>query len=183
MGVLPSRLGVLFVSLVLFLFACDRHHESSAAPAPGASMTSTLQIGQASAAPSKALPREKFDAAELPVPPGRSTLHVAWALPVGTSINDDAPFTVRWGSSDGLAAPPADIRGVGKDVASGFDVPIEIMGKASGAQLAGDIDLVVCDVATHSVCVPLRRRLELTFAVTKGADGGKVTLPLPQARP
>lgn len=170
------------------LVACDRHHESSVGPAPGASSITTKELGQLgqvmSAAPKGGPPpREKFDAAELAVPPGKSTLHVAWALPTGTSINDDAPFSVRWGSSDGLSAPPSDIRGLGKDVASGFDVPLDLMKSSTGAQLSGDIDLVVCDAATHSVCVPIRRRLELTFAVTKGANGGKVTLPLPQARP
>jgi len=170
---LPPVLGVAL------LFACDRHHESSAAPASSAPPPGQ-PTSVASAPPS---PREKFDAAELAIPPGKSVLHVAWALPAGTGINDDAPFSVRCGSIDGFTTPPGDIRGMGKQVAAGFDIPLELMAGATGGQLVGDIDLVVCDVATHSVCVPLRRRLELTFAVTKGAASGKVTLPLPQAKP
>jgi hypothetical protein len=126
---------------------------------------------------------DRFDAAEVPVPPGKSQLHVAWSVPDGTAINDDAPFAVRWGSSDGLVTPPGDIRGLGKEVKGGFDVPIDVMTAAVGASLAGDIDLVVCDVATHSVCVPLKRRLLLTFAVAKGSSRGSVTLPLPKAKP
>ncbi len=114
---------------------------------------------------------------------GKSKLHVAWSIPDGTAINDDAPFNVRWASSDGLVTPPADIRGTGKEVRGGFDVPIEVMSGADGAKLAGDIDLVVCDTATHAVCVPLKRRLELTFAAGKGSAQGRVTLPLPKAKP
>ena len=117
------------------------------------------------------------------MPPGKSNLHVQWSVPDGTAINDDAPFTVRWGSSDGLVASPTDIKGHGKDVRGGFDVPIELMAGASGGQLAGDVDLVVCDVETHSICVPLKRRLELTFASGKGNAKGNVTLPLPRAKP
>ncbi|HSQ61619.1 MAG TPA: hypothetical protein VLM85_00335 [Polyangiaceae bacterium] len=173
-----SRSWLLLLGL---LAACGRRHESSSAtasatsPPPGTSI-----LAQDATNP---VVREKFDAAELSVPPGKSTLHVAWALPEGTGINDDAPFSVRWGSSDGLSTPPGDIRGLGKQVAGGFDIPIEIMPGSTGALLAGDIDLVVCDVATHSICLPLKRRLELTFAVTKGSAAGKVTLPLPQAKP
>jgi hypothetical protein len=126
--------------------------------------------------------RERFDTAEVPVPPGKSKLHVAWSVPSGTAINDDAPFGVRWASSDGLVEPPVDIHGAGKDVKGGFDVPIEVMGGADGAKLCGDIDLVVCDVATHAVCVPLKRKLALTFAVGQGRDPGRLTLPLPSAR-
>ena len=169
--------------VLVLLGACDRHHESSASPAPGGSPELATAAPSATAGSASARVREKFDAAELAVPPGKSTLHVAWALPEGTGINDDAPFSVRWGSSDGLSTPPSDIRGLGKQVAGGFDIPLEIMPGATGAQLAGDIDLVVCDVATHSVCLPLKRRIELTFAVTKGSAAGKVTLPLPQAKP
>ncbi|HEY1957968.1 MAG TPA: hypothetical protein VGH28_20245 [Polyangiaceae bacterium] len=128
--------------------------------------------------------RPKIDAAEIAVPPGKSELHVAWSVPSGTAINDEAPFAVRWTGSDGLATTPTDIRGVGKEVQSGFDVPLDVMPGSAGAQLTGDIDLVVCDTVTHSVCVPIKRRVELTFAVgAKGAPKGTVTLPLPSAKP
>ncbi len=127
--------------------------------------------------------RTKLDAAEIPVPPGKSQLHVAWGVPSGTAINDDAPIAVRWQSSDGLVAPPSDIKGHGKDIANGFDIPIELFAGASGGQLIGDLDLVVCDVETHSVCVPIKRRVELTFAVVKNNAAGRVTLPLPKAKP
>jgi hypothetical protein len=126
---------------------------------------------------------DRFDAAEVAVPPGKSNLHVAWSVPDGTAINDDAPFGVRWGSSDGLVTPPTDIRGTGKQVKGGFDVPIDVMPGAEGATLGGDIDLVVCDVETHAVCVPLKRKLSLTFATSKATTQGRVMLPLPKAKP
>ncbi len=126
--------------------------------------------------------RPTLDAAEIAVPEGKSQLHVAWDVPKGTEINDDAPIAVRWKSSDGLASTPSDITGHGKDIANGFDIPIELFKGASGGQLIGDLDLVVCDIETHSVCVPIKRRIELTFAVGKGNAQGKVVLPLPKAK-
>jgi hypothetical protein len=146
-------------------------------PAPTQASTAAVSAPSAPAVRS-----DRIDTAEIAVPPGKSQLHVAWSVPDGTAINDDAPFGVRWGSSDGLVTPPSDIRGTGKDVRGGFDVPIEVMAGAEGAKLCGDIDLVVCDVATHAVCVPLKRKVALTFATGKGSAQGHVTLPLPKAK-
>jgi hypothetical protein len=147
------------------------------------SVVATGEAASTKVAETDAPRADRFDAAEVNVPRGKSTLHVAWFIPEGTAINDDAPFGVRFGSSDGLVTPPADIRGTGKEAKRGFDVPIEVGAGVDGAKLSGDIDLVVCDVATHAVCVPLKRRLELTFAVGEGKTAGYVTLPLPKAKP
>jgi len=163
------------VALVLLL-ACgkkpspDTTTVASAAPAPRGA------IGAAE--------RPKIDAAEIAVPPGKSELHVAWSVPKGTVINDEAPFKLLWTSSDGLVDPPTDIKGHGQDVVSGFEIPIDVLPDSSGAKLSGDLDIVVCDDVTHSVCVPIKRRVELTFAVgAKGAPKGMVALPLPSAKP
>jgi hypothetical protein len=165
--------------LALAVVACGKKDPT---PEPG-----VVEVGSTSSAAVSADARApnvvRFDAAEIRVPVGKSKLHVAWSIPEGTAINDDAPFGVRWGSSDGLVVPPADIRGTGKEAQGGFDVAIEIISGADGAQLTGDVDVVVCDTATHAVCVPLKRRLELTFAVGKGSAQGRVTLPLPKAKP
>ena len=165
------------VALALFALACGKKPSpetttvaSATPPPPGAIAAATE--------------RPKIDAAEIAVPPGKSQLHVAWSVPNGTAINDEAPFAVRWTGSDGLSTPPTDIHGHGKDVESGFEVPIDVMPGSAGAQLTGDIDLVVCDTVTHSVCVPIKRRVELTFAIgAKGSPKGTVTLPLPSAKP
>jgi hypothetical protein len=166
--------------MLLALAACDKKGESVTLSPP---IITTASVSASAPILGKPGERVKIDAAEIAVPPGKSSLHVQWAVPDGTAINDDAPFSVRWGSSDGLVSSPADIKGVGKDVRGGFDVPIELMKGASGGQLTGDIDLVVCDVETHSVCVPLKRRVELTFAAGRGNAKGDVTLPLPRAKP
>jgi hypothetical protein len=45
------------------------------------------------------------------------------------------------------------------------------------------IDLVVCDVATHAVCIPVRRKIEIEFVVNKSAPSETtVTVDLPQAK-
>lgn len=169
--------------LIFALVACDKKESAVTISPPVITTANAPGSALIEGAVAKPGERVKFDAAEIAVPPGKSNLHVQWSVPEGTAINDDAPFTVRWGSSDGLVAPPVDIKGHGKDVRGGFDVPIELMAGASGGQLSGDVDLVVCDIETHSICVPIKRRLELTFAAGKGNAKGNVTLPLPQAKP
>jgi hypothetical protein len=189
-----SRALPSFAFTLSFLFAlgCGRTDptpQASAATPPAVSLAPELMMPVKGGSPGSLgalgpAPRmlEKFDAAEVNVPAGKSTLHIAWDLPPGTGINDEAPFAVRWSQSDGLVAPPSDIVGVGKEVAAGFDVPLEPMATATAAQLAGEVSLVVCDVATHSVCVPLKRRLEVTFGITKGGKPGSLRVPLPQAK-
>ncbi len=185
-----SRTLVLLVASFA-LAACD--HKDAPTPAPKATATAESATadgtegaaigargGGPGAAPNRAI--DKFDVAEIVVPPGTSTLHIAWDLPKGTGVNDDAPVNVRFLESDGLLVAPSDLAGHGKDFSGGFDVPLQISGNTTAAKLAGDVELVVCDVETHSVCVPLKRRLEVTFGVQKGASPASVRIPLPQAK-
>jgi hypothetical protein len=113
---------------------------------------------------------------------GTTKVHVAWKLPAGTGVNDGAPFRVRWTSSEGLAHAPEDMHAKGADVTQGFDVSVT---PANGAPslLAGDVNVVVCDVATHRVCVPVSRRIEMTFLAEGTSPVADVTVPLPEARP
>ena len=158
--------------------ACDKK------PTPGTTTVASAAPAAPGAIGAAATSRPKIDAAEIAVPPGKSDLHVGWSVPKGTVINDEAPFKLLWTSSDGLVASPTDIKGHGQDVLAGFEIPIDVLPGSSGAKLAGDLDIVVCDDVTHSVCVPIKRRVELTFAVgAKGAPKGTVALPLPSAKP
>ncbi len=127
---------------------------------------------------------EKVEIPEVRIrPDSATTVHVAWSTPPGTSVNEDAPFRVRWNRSDGLADAPSDVRATGSSVRDGFRVAVTPMAGAPNATLTGEIDLVVCDVETHSICVPVRRSLELGFiAVKDAAPDAKVTIPLPQAK-
>lgn len=181
-----SRLGL---GLFLLFTACDRHEEPSKATttAPSSAVSAAAKVdmvgaGAPGAAGTAKRPLEKFDVAEIVVPPGSSTLHIAWDIPKGTGVNDEAPVKVHFLESDCLIEAPSDLDGHGKDFSRGFDVPLQVSGNTSAAKLAGDVELVVCDVETHSVCVPLKRRLEVTFGVQKGAAPGTVRLPLPEAR-
>lgn len=114
---------------------------------------------------------------------GTTTVHVGWKLPAGTGVNDGAPFRVRWTSSEGLLHAPEDMRAKGADVTAGFDVAITPTAGAPSALLAGDVNVVVCDVATHRVCVPVTRRIEMTFLAEGHDAAALVTVPLPEARP
>ncbi|CAN5403213.1 hypothetical protein BH09MYX1_BH09MYX1_13180 [soil metagenome] len=186
------RPTVFVLSSAFVLAACD-HKDTAEATAKA---TATVEAKLDDDVPAKGIggrgapggqgqgarPLERFDVAEIVVPPGTSMLHIAWDIPKGTGVNDDAPVTVRFLESDGLIVAPTDLSGHGKDFAHGFDVPLEISGNTTAAKLAGDVELVVCDVETHSVCVPLKRRLEVTFGVQKGAAPGMVRVPLPQAK-
>jgi hypothetical protein len=185
------RSALLFFSLFFLLPACD-DKPAAKATAPATAAAVDLAPPQTAAAGGGAVPGaigaaapkavERFDTAEIVVPPGTSTLHIAWDLPKGTGVNDDAPVRVRFLESDGLIVAPTDLNGHGKDFASGFDVPLQIASNTTAAKLSGDVELVVCDVDTHSVCVPLKRRLEVTFGVQRGANPGALRLALPQAK-
>jgi hypothetical protein len=108
---------------------------------------------------------------------------VAWKAPPGTSVNEDAPFRVRWNRSDALADAPSDVKATGTAARSGFDIVVKPLPGAPNATLGGVIDLVVCDVATHAVCLPVRRKVDIEFVVGKAAAAETtVTVNLPQAK-
>ena len=115
---------------------------------------------------------------------GPTTLHVGWKIPAGTGINDDAPFSVRWTTSVGLAEVPPEEKSKGADVKSGFDVMVSPLKGEPAANLGGILNVVVCDAETHKVCVPVKRKIDVTFAVQKGGKRKVATeVPLPAARP
>ncbi|MEO7112185.1 MAG: hypothetical protein ABI183_17200, partial [Polyangiaceae bacterium] len=108
-------------------------------------------------------------------------LHVSWKVPAGTGINDDAPFRAHFLSRSDVAALPADVHGTGKDVKNGFDMIIAPSASAAASHIVADVDVVVCDIDTHRVCVPVRR--EISFDVHfGGTNGAALQIPLPVAR-
>lgn len=127
----------------------------------------------------------KVEFPEVPIRAGATTkVHVAWKAPEGTGVNEEAPFRVRWSRSDALAEAPADVKASGNAARDGFDIVVKPLDGAPNATLTGIIDLVVCDVVTHAVCVPVRRKVEIEFVVGKSAAAEtKVTVDLPQAKP
>jgi hypothetical protein len=126
----------------------------------------------------------KVEFPEVPIRAGTTTtVRVAWKTPDGTGVNEEAPFRVRWNRSDALAEAPADVKATGTTARDGFRIAVKPLDGAPNATLGGVIDLVVCDVATHSVCIPVRRKVDIEFVVGKAApDETTVTVDLPQAR-
>jgi hypothetical protein len=172
------RASLTLACLALAAGGCSKKSDSDAAPTPA----------PAPSAPGKVtLDASRFEKVEVPEvrirTDGPTTVRVTWSTPPGTAVNDDAPFRVRWNRSDGLAEAPADVKSTGSAVKDGFRVSVQPMTGASHPTLAGEIDIVVCDAATHSVCVPVRRGVELGFIAAQGAAAeAKVTIPLPQVR-
>lgn len=118
------------------------------------------------------------------VPSGRaSELRLAFATPPGTAINDEAPFRLRWSKGEGLAEVPADYKATGKEAKGGVALKVAPKPGASAALLEGQLDVVLCDEATHKVCVPVRRRVKAEVAVGGGAAETRATVELPAARP
>jgi thiol-disulfide isomerase/thioredoxin len=116
------------------------------------------------------------------IPPGSSsTLRVRWEIPSGTGVNDEAPFRVVWASARGLTRLPAPTREKGTLARDGFEIQVEPAPGAKTAELTGVLDMVVCDVATHSVCLPVRRTIVASFAVESGAAPAALSIPLPAA--
>lgn len=127
----------------------------------------------------------KVEFPEVPIRAGTTTMvKVAWKTPAGTGVNEEAPFKVRWNRSDALAEAPQDVKATGNAAKDGFRIAVKPLDGAPNATLSGTIDVVVCDVETHAVCVPVRRAVEIEFVVGKASPAETtVTVDLPQAKP
>jgi hypothetical protein len=176
---------------LLVLAACER--KSSPAPEP---VKAAVPAPSVAPAPAPAAATSgggvadatrqfaKFDFPEVPIRAGATTtVKVAWKSPPGTGVNEEAPFRVRWNRSDALAEAPSDVKATGSAARDGFRIAVKPLDGAPNATLGGVIDLVVCDMATHSVCVPVRRKVDIEFVVGKSAAAETtVTVDLPQAK-
>ncbi|MBS2015356.1 MAG: hypothetical protein JST00_20885 [Deltaproteobacteria bacterium] len=194
---------------ILLALGCDKEKpKPESATPPSSSTTSTTSTttnptatsstsvgagGQASARGSAAAAAAgsvghdfgKVEFPEVPIRAGATTtVHVKWKAPPGTGVNEEAPFKVRWDKSDALSDAPIDVKATGSAARDGFEIKVKPLDGAPNATLGGVIDLVVCDVETHSVCVPVRRKVDIEFVVGKahGTDT-TVTVELPHARP
>jgi hypothetical protein len=92
-------------------------------------------------------------------------------MPEGTAVNDGAPFKLVWTETHGLAKAPEPIRRKGAEVKEGFEVSIEPAAGSTSGVLVGVLDVMICDVATHRVCVPVKRVVGAKFTVDPAADG------------
>jgi hypothetical protein len=164
------------VAIALALAGCEKRSPTPA-PAPAPS-TAPAALGSAQSPPPVVVVPEVQIASQ-----GSTKVHVAWKLPPGTGVNDGAPFRVHWTTSDGLERAPDEMRAKGADVQQGFDVTVTPMPGTPGAALAGEVSVVVCDVATHRVCVPVRRDIEMSFRVAGDVKSVDAIVPLPEAQP
>ncbi len=174
-------IGLFLLGALSALAGCERKTSPAAVVEPPAAPVQA-------AAPTPPVPGEahrvKVEFPEVPIRAGATTtVRVAWKTPEGTGINEDAPFKVRWNRSDALAEAPSDVKATGNAARNGFDIAVKPLAGAPNATLGGVIDLVVCDVQTHAVCVPVRRAVDIEFVVGQGAPAETtVTIALPQAR-
>jgi hypothetical protein len=186
-GLFRIPTSVRFVALVLLLVAaglgCERK-TPDATPSPSPSPSPAPPPPPASSASAAHPQFAKVEFPEVHIRPGVETkVRVAWRSPPGTGVNEEAPFKVRWSHSDALADAPADVKATGTSAREGFDIRVLPLAGTPNATLTGVIDLVVCDVATHAVCIPVRRKIEIEFVVNKSAPSETtVTVDLPQAK-
>jgi hypothetical protein len=195
--ILRSRVVLVLVLVLvgaLGLAGCERKATpapEAAAAAPAASAMPIPREGPPGAvargAGSAGEPTRQFakvDFPEVPIRAGATTtVKVAWKSPPGTGVNEDAPFRVRWDRSDALAEAPSDVKATGNAARDGFNIVVKPLAGAPNATLGGVIDLVVCDMATHAVCIPVRRKVDIEFVVGKTAAAETtVTVDLPQAK-
>jgi hypothetical protein len=185
-----SCIAVVLVALVsVAIGGCERKSTTSPPPPgepPAASASAAARVRGADVADGGDTHPQfaKVEFPEVHIRPGVETkVRVAWKSPPGTGVNEEAPFKVRWSHSDALADAPADVKATGTSARDGFDIQVKPLAGTPNATLTGVIDLVVCDVATHAVCVPVRRKIEIEFVVNKSAPPEiTVTVDLPQAK-
>lgn len=181
------RAAMLAAVLVCGLLGCNREGTSGA---PGSGTGTATGSAGLLAAPTAVASVVKGPVEVVTLPDvfiaevGSTTLHVAWKIPAGTGINDEAPFHVRWTTSVGLAEVPPEAKSKGADVRAGFDITVAPLAGEPAAHLGGTLNVVVCDSETHKVCLPVQRRIEVTFSVQKGGKQKVFAeVPLPAARP
>ncbi len=109
-------------------------------------------------------------------------IHVSFQVPAGTGINEDAPFRAHFLARSDNAALPADVRATGKDVKDGFDIVLAPVASAPTVHMSADVDVVVCDIDTHRVCVPVRREIRFDAQLHVANAPRALVLPLPVAR-
>lgn len=127
-------------------------------------------------------PAPKVHLEEISVPSTPSTIEVKWKIPAGTAVNHDAPFRIRWKSSESLENAPDDVSATGEGHTEGFRITLRPAQGVQDARLLGDIELVVCDAETHSICIPVKREIDLTFMVGGATPPKPIELPLPSAK-
>ena len=179
---LAAAAGTLFI-------ADTNHHRVLRWPLAGKSKVEAVALGDLAAPSAETPARVAIDPRDptiplgpLRIPPGSSSkIRVSWEIPRGTGVNDEAPFRVVWASARGLARLPEPTREKGTLARDGFEIQVEPVAGAKTAELTGVLDMVVCDVVTHSVCLPVRRTLSASFAVEAGAPPAVVSIPLPAA--
>jgi len=119
----------------------------------------------------------------LKIAPGAATrVRVRFQLPSGTGVNEEAPVRVTWTEATGLARVPDATRAKGAEARDGFDVVLAPAHAATSGELTGVLDMVVCDVATHAACLPVRRTLRASLRVEQGATPPEAVVVLPAAR-
>lgn len=165
---------------ILLLTACDKD-KPAPTTAPSATASAAIIVVD-SGAPAAKL--EKVEVPEVRIKDtGETTVKITWQVPAGTAVNDDAPFRVRWNRSDGLAEAPPDAKSTGSAVKDGYKVKVTPMKGAPNPTLGGEINMVVCDAVNHSICLPVRREIELGFiAVNDATPEATVSMPLPSAK-
>lgn len=175
----PSLAPLLAVTLALTV-ACEKKQAADAPAAAAAPAPEAPSKGKGGGTANV----ESVEAPEVAIRKEGTIVHVRWNAPKGTAVNDEAPFKVRWKNSEGLAEAPPEMKSTGANVKDGFDVKVVPLTGAPRATLDGHVDLVVCDVATHAVCVPVKRKLDLGFVVTQDAPSEtKLDVRLPEAKP
>lgn len=169
--------------LIPLLFACSK--DSAKKDTPSATIPAASASAQGSATdgpPAERMP--PLSLKDVRIPKAASKIHVQWSLSEGTAVNAEAPVKIRFKTSEGLSEVPPDQKTTGATVQAGFDVEIKPESRATEAKLVGDVGLVICDAIDHSICLPVKRTLELNFVV--GADAAAtqtVSLPLPRVKP
>jgi len=171
------------LAFALLLVACDKE-KPAPPPPPVASAAASVVLTDAGGPPAKAEKLEKLEMEEIRIRENVATpVKMKWIAPQGTAINDDAPFHVRWNRSDGLAQAPPDATSTGSAVKEGYEIKVQPLPNTPNATLTGEIRIVVCDSVNHSICLPVRRRVELGFTVVKDAPPEIwVQVPLPAAK-
>jgi hypothetical protein len=104
-----------------------------------------------------------------------------WQLSPGTVLDEEAVVHLRWDrpQTEGLE-PIKELAMSAKVLKNGLPIAVTPKPGAKTARASGVIELRICDEATKRTCIPVRRPVELDFAIepSQGLKLGEHSAPV-----
>jgi thiol-disulfide isomerase/thioredoxin len=109
------------------------------------------------------------------VGPGAGSITVEISVPPKFKVNDLAPFSMEWTSSnDSIRIDPKDADQRIVDPSFPLTIPVEF--SAGKAELTGDLVIYYCESESQSLCLIERVQIQLPVTISEGESGNMLNI-------